>query len=216
MIVVWCILCFLTHPSPDPFLLPAFVQSLTFFLSPFYIPPSNLRRHWCVGCVFLLNALAYRGVALQRLRDQIKTWLASSDVKAQRTTLMENRRLIEVQMERFKIIERETKTKAFSKEGLAAAAKVDPRQKERNETREWLNNCADELKQQVEQLEAEIEQLSAGKKKKSKSADERESTLNETIERHTFHITKFEMLMRLLDKGEHEGQCIKPPHPTGI
>jgi len=142
---------------------------------------------------------------LQRLRDQIKTWLASSDVKTQRATLMENRRLIEVQMERFKIIERETKTKAFSKEGLAAAAKVDPRQKERNATREWLNSCCDELKQQVEQLEAEIENMSTGKKKKSKANDERTDQINEQIGRHNFHVQKFEMLMRLLDQGEHEG-----------
>ena len=33
---------------------------------------------------------------VQRLRDQIKTWLAGNDVKTQRTSLMENRRLIEV------------------------------------------------------------------------------------------------------------------------
>ena len=127
---------------------------------------------------------------LQRLRDQIKTWLAGSDVKTQRTVLMEKRRLIEVvrsnptqphthahlahtphkthgaclpssppspmfrtkqQMERFKVIERETKTKAFSKEGLAAAAKVDPREKERNEVREWLNECVNDLNMQMEQ-----------------------------------------------------------------
>ena len=55
------------------------------------------------------------------------------------------------QMERFKVIERETKTKAFSKEGLAAAAKVDPREKERNEVREWLNECVNDLNMQMEQ-----------------------------------------------------------------
>ncbi|CAG2057829.1 unnamed protein product, partial [Timema podura] len=30
------------------------------------------------------------------------------------------------QMERFKVVERETKTKAYSKEGLGAAQKLDP------------------------------------------------------------------------------------------
>ena len=36
-------------------------------------------------------------------------------------------------MERFKVVERETKTKAYSKEGLGGAAKVDPKEKEKAE-----------------------------------------------------------------------------------
>ena len=64
----------------------------------------------------------------QRLRDQIKTWLASSEIKDKRL-LLEDRKLIETQMERFKVLERETKTKAYSKEGLGAAQKLDPAQR---------------------------------------------------------------------------------------
>lgn len=41
-------------------------------------------------------------------------------------------------MERFKVVERETKTKAYSKEGLGAATKVDPREKEKEDTKEWV------------------------------------------------------------------------------
>lgn len=41
-------------------------------------------------------------------------------------------------MERFKIVERETKTKAYSKEGLGLAQKVDPAQKEKEEVGTWL------------------------------------------------------------------------------
>lgn len=41
-------------------------------------------------------------------------------------------------MERFKVVERETKTKAYSKEGLGLAQKVDPAQKEKEETEQWL------------------------------------------------------------------------------
>lgn len=41
-------------------------------------------------------------------------------------------------MERFKVVERETKTKAYSKEGLGAAQKLDPAQKERDEITAWL------------------------------------------------------------------------------
>lgn len=43
------------------------------------------------------------------------------------------------QMERFKVVERETKTKAYSKEGLGAAAKLDPAQKDKDEITTWLS-----------------------------------------------------------------------------
>lgn len=42
------------------------------------------------------------------------------------------------QMERFKVVERETKTKAYSKEGLGLAQKVDPAQREKEEVGTWL------------------------------------------------------------------------------
>ena len=42
-------------------------------------------------------------------------------------------------MERFKVVERETKTKAYSKEGLGGAHKVDPKEKEKEETQTWLS-----------------------------------------------------------------------------
>ena len=53
------------------------------------------------------------------------------------------------QMERFKVVERETKTKAYSKEGLGAAQKLDPAQKSREEASTWLVGSIEELKIQV-------------------------------------------------------------------
>jgi len=53
------------------------------------------------------------------------------------------------QMERFKVVERETKTKAYSKEGLGAAQKLDPAQKEKDEVTSWLANSIDALNLQV-------------------------------------------------------------------
>ena len=41
-------------------------------------------------------------------------------------------------MERFKVCEKEFKTKAFSKEGLSQAPKEDPKEKERNRVRKWV------------------------------------------------------------------------------
>lgn len=54
------------------------------------------------------------------------------------------------QMERFKVVERETKTKAYSKEGLGAAQKLDPAQKEKEEVSNWLANSIDTLNLQVQ------------------------------------------------------------------
>ena len=41
-------------------------------------------------------------------------------------------------MERFKVVERETKTKAYSKEGLGAGQKLDPQEKEKEDCTQWI------------------------------------------------------------------------------
>ncbi|XP_031432915.1 CCR4-NOT transcription complex subunit 3a isoform X2 [Clupea harengus] len=135
---------------------------------------------------------------LQRLRDQIKTWVASNEIKDKRQ-LVENRKLIETQMERFKVVERETKTKAYSKEGLGLAQKVDPAQKEKEETEQWLTNTIDNLNMQVDQFESEVESLSVQTKKKKGDKDDRIEELKRLIERHRYHIRMLETILRMLD-----------------
>ena len=63
---------------------------------------------------------------------------------------MKARKDVERQMERFKVCEKEMKTKAFSKEGLGQAAKLDPREKARNEMRDWINETVDKLTAEVQ------------------------------------------------------------------
>ena len=63
------------------------------------------------------------------------------------------------QMERFKVVERETKTKAFSKEGLTLSTKLDPAEKERFETTQWLNTCIESLNIQIDQVGAKYRVL---------------------------------------------------------
>ncbi|CAG0888183.1 unnamed protein product [Cyprideis torosa] len=147
---------------------------------------------------------------LQRLRDQIKTWIASGEIK-DKSALVENRKLIETQMERFKVVERETKTKAYSKEGLGAAQKMDPAQKEREEINSWLVTNIDELKIQCDQFESEIESLQAGGKKRRVDRDkqDRVESLKNMLERHRFHILKLELLLRMLDNHTVEVDVIK-------
>lgn len=90
-------------------------------------------------------------------------------------------------MERFKVVERETKTKAYSKEGLGAGQKLDPQEKEKEECNQWIavrsmdlslslfsrrkidfvfQEAIHELNLQIDKFEADIETLSAALKKK--------------------------------------------------
>lgn len=76
------------------------------------------------------------------------TRLVNNEIK-DKVDLMKARKDIEHEMERFKLCEKEMKTKAFSKEGLGAAVKQDPREVKREEARAWLNEFKDKLEQQV-------------------------------------------------------------------
>ncbi|XP_047314642.1 general negative regulator of transcription subunit 3 isoform X2 [Impatiens glandulifera] len=135
---------------------------------------------------------------LQRYRDQIKTWIQSSEIKDKKA-LMDARKVIEKEMERFKICEKETKTKAFSKEGLGQQPKTDPKEKAKAETRDWLNNVVSDLESQIDSFEAEIEGLSV---KKGKTRPPRLTHLESSITRHKAHIMKLELILRLLDNDE--------------
>lgn len=158
---------------------------------------------------------------LQRLRDQIKTWMASNDIK-DKQPLIDNRKLIEQvrlfllvllffgrsyflplqQMERFKACEKEMKTKAFSKEGLSAAAKLDPKEQQKAELCNWIGTMVEELSRQVEATEAEVETIQSVKQKKKDS--ERESRLEELErlnERRGWHVNRLELILRLVENG---------------
>ncbi|KAK2089115.1 CCR4-NOT transcription complex, subunit 3 [Saguinus oedipus] len=137
----------------------------------------------------------------KRLRDQIKTWVASNEIKDKRQ-LIDNRKLIETQMERFKVVERETKTKAYSKEGLGLAQKVDPAQKEKEEVGQWLTNTIDTLNMQVDQFESEVESLSVQTRKKKGDKDQKQDRiegLKRHIEKHRYHVRMLETILRMLD-----------------
>ncbi|KAI2624957.1 Not1 N-terminal domain, CCR4-Not complex component-domain-containing protein [Hypoxylon sp. NC1633] len=146
---------------------------------------------------------------LQRLRDQIKTWAASNDIK-DKAPLLEHRKLIETQMERFKAVEKAMKTKAYSKEGLSAAAKLDPKEQAKVEAGEFLSSMVDELEQQIETLEAEGESIQATMKKGKNQATkaDRMATIERIIERHKWHQGKLELIRRSLDNGGVETEQV--------
>ena len=156
---------------------------------------------------------------LQRHRDQIKTWAASSDVGRRAATraisvtlrapeprlssaqvkdkraLATARKLIETKMEQFKVCEKETKTKTYSKEGLAREARVDPHEAARRSTRAWLRDAADRLGAQVDAAEADVERLSAGRGAKK-------------------HRAEVEALDAALVEHEHKARVRRAAHPS--
>ena len=114
-------------------------------------------------------------------------------------------------MERFKVVERETKTKAYSKEGLGAAQKLDPAQKEKDEINNWMSTSIDALNIQLDQFESEVEalQLAQKKSKKDKEKQDRIDELKAWVEKHRYHIKQLETLMRMLDNETVEVEQIK-------
>jgi CCR4-NOT transcription complex subunit 3 len=105
-------------------------------------------------------------------------------------------------MEKFKACEKEMKTKAFSKEGLSAAAKLDPKEQQKLDLCQWIQTMVEELSRQVEQAEAELETIQGLKSKKKDS--EREARLEELErlnERRSWHINRLELILRLLENG---------------
>jgi CCR4-NOT transcription complex subunit 3 len=107
-------------------------------------------------------------------------------------------------MEKFKAVEKEMKTKAYSKEGLQAAAKLDPKEREKAEACDFLSKMVEDLERQVEQIETETEVLGASTKK-GKKADaqkaERIGELERMTERHKWHQSRLELMLRSLENG---------------
>lgn len=114
-------------------------------------------------------------------------------------------------MEKFKAVEKAMKTKAYSKEGLSAAAKLDPKEQAKVETCEFLGNMVDELEHQVEALEAESESIQATMKKGKSNKDkaERVAEIERVIERHKWHQGKLELIRRSLENGGLDTEQVK-------
>merc|ERR1740133_959425 len=112
---------------------------------------------------------------LQRCRDSVKTWISNNAIKDKRE-LVNTRKLIESKMEMFKECEKEVKTKAYSKEGLAQKEEIDPEDLAKQETRDWVQECINKVEAQVDELEAELEGLqSKGGRRKRDEIEELEN-----------------------------------------
>lgn len=109
-------------------------------------------------------------------------------------------------MEQFKAVEKEMKTKAYSKEGLSAASRLDPKEKEKVEASDFLSSMVGELQQRIEAMEAEEEALQAQMKKGKKDTKkaDRMADIARVTDRHKWHVNKLEFLLRSLENGNLE------------
>jgi CCR4-NOT transcription complex subunit 3 len=114
------------------------------------------------------------------------------------------------QMEKFKAVEKAMKTKAYSKEGLSATTKLDPKERAKIDCCDFLSTQVDELERQIETLEAEGEGIQATMKKgknQSSKAD-RMAEIERITERHKWHQGKLELIKRSLENGGVETEQI--------
>lgn len=131
---------------------------------------------------------------LQRFREQVKNWQAANEIK-DKDQLLEHRRLVEIAMEKYKVVEKGSKTKAYSDQSLAAVdtPTID------NEAIEFVKQSLDSLQQQIESVEAEIEKLQPSKKgKKNVHNEEQKKEFEELLKDHHWHTEKLEIVLRLL------------------
>ena len=117
-------------------------------------------------------------------------------------------------MEQFKAVEKEMKTKAYSKEGLSQSTKLDPKEKEREELCDFLGDQVDEIGRILEALDAEEDILQAAvkKNKRDSAKNDRLADIGIIAERYKWHESKLQLLLRAVQNGTvepHQVQEIK-------
>ena len=110
-------------------------------------------------------------------------------------------------MEQFKVCERETKTKAYSREGLAREDKADPREIEKDTKISWLQSCIDSLTELNDSLDEEVDKIASGKSKAKAKGDAIEKLENRMMT-NRWHIEKMELVIRYLSNDQLEPSAV--------
>lgn len=153
---------------------------------------------------------------LQRLRDQLKTWLGDSSIKLDKNLLQENRTKIERAMDQFKDLEKSSKIKQFLNEGLELQSQKSrfgrPEDRKKEEASNYICDIIDQLNQQNEALEVEIHLLLVQlKKAKSSNVASLQSSIDDErykVDRNVTHLTKLEKILRNLENDNLEPELI--------
>ncbi|QLQ80552.1 hypothetical protein HG537_0D05530 [Torulaspora globosa] len=148
---------------------------------------------------------------LQRLREQIKSWQSSPEIK-NKDSLLDYRRSVEIAMEKYKAVEKASKEKAYSNISLKKSDMLDPQERERRCVSEFLSGMIDELERQYDGLQVEIDRLILlNKKKKTASSanEEQKEQLKNLQGRYRWHQQQMELALRLLANEELDPDNVK-------
>jgi len=92
------------------------------------------------------------------------------------------------------------RVEAKKQDGLAAARDADPETRAKMEVRDWIEQCLDSLQTEKDAIEAELEVIRSKQKKNQKGTkSEREEELDGYRARHNYHVSRLELMLRLLD-----------------
>lgn len=141
---------------------------------------------------------------LQRLREQIKSWQSSPDIK-DKDSLLDYRKNVEIAMEKYKAVEKASKEKAYSNISLKKSEILDPEERERQVTSNYLSQQIDELERQYDLLQLEIDKLFALNKKKKTFSTANETKISDfkiLQNRYRWHQQQMELALRLLANEE--------------
>ncbi|GAV54200.1 hypothetical protein ZYGR_0AK07020 [Zygosaccharomyces rouxii] len=148
---------------------------------------------------------------LQRLREQIKSWQSSPDIK-DKDSLLDYRRSVEIAMEKYKAVEKASKEKAYSNISLKKSDMLDPKERERRDVSEFLSSGIDELERQYDSLQVEVDKLILLNKKKktaSSSNDDKKDKLKTSQSRYRWHQQQMELALRLLANEELDPEDVR-------
>eukprot|EP00055_Hartaetosiga_balthica_P014981 m.85573 g.85573 ORF g.85573 m.85573 type:complete len:604 (-) comp8747_c0_seq1:2551-4362(-) len=136
---------------------------------------------------------------LQKQRESIKGWLNGTEAKANEKMLKSYRRKIEEKMELFRDFEKDSKTKAFSKEGLANHNKLNQEDQVKQDCMDSVNDIIDKLKVCIQKIEGKQLMLARGEMFESDDTQER---YKDWALSHKQHIWRLETILRLLNGGD--------------
>ncbi|AQZ13306.1 NOT3 (YIL038C) [Zygosaccharomyces parabailii] len=148
---------------------------------------------------------------LQRLREQIKSWQSSPDIK-DKDSLLDYRRSVEIAMEKYKAVEKASKEKAYSNISLKKSDLLDPKERERRDVSDFLSNSIEELERQYDALQVEVDKLILLNKKRktaSPANDEKKEKLKAFQSRYRWHQQQMELALRLLANEELDPENVR-------
>lgn len=148
---------------------------------------------------------------LQRLREQIKSWQSSPDIK-DKDALLDHRRRVEIAMEKYKAVEKASKEKAYSNISLKKVDTLDPQERARKEVSDYLSDRNDDLERQYDYVQVEIDRLILLNKKKktfTQANEDRKEQLKVLQSRYRWHQQQIELALRLLANEELDPENVR-------